>query len=62
LSAAADKLPERFYGPTNGGPLAALKVDREAHEWARKYYYQLMGWDAAGVPTPQKLAEMGIEK
>ncbi|MDD5703380.1 MAG: aldehyde ferredoxin oxidoreductase family protein, partial [Dehalococcoidales bacterium] len=36
LSSADDKLPERFYQPTNGGPLANVQVDREGYEKARK--------------------------
>jgi aldehyde:ferredoxin oxidoreductase len=24
-------------------------------------YYQLRGWDENGVPTPKKLAELGLE-
>jgi aldehyde:ferredoxin oxidoreductase len=23
-------------------------------------YYQTRGWDAGGVPTPEKLAELGL--
>jgi aldehyde:ferredoxin oxidoreductase len=60
ITGAADKLPERFYGPTQGGPLANLKVDREAYERARKYYYHLMGWDSRGVPLPEKLEDLEI--
>ncbi|MGD0794485.1 MAG: aldehyde ferredoxin oxidoreductase family protein [Dehalococcoidales bacterium] len=60
ITGADDKLPERFYGPTNGGPLAALKVDREAFERTKKYYYTLMGWNSSGVPLPEKVEELGI--
>jgi len=29
---------------------------------AKSYYYALMGWDAkTGIPTPEKLQELGIE-
>ncbi len=61
ITGAADELPERFYQPTNGGPLADLKVDRRAYERAKNYYYILMGWDANGVPWPEKVEELGIE-
>jgi aldehyde:ferredoxin oxidoreductase len=27
----------------------------------RKYYYTLMGWDANGVPLPEKVEELYIE-
>ena len=58
---ADDKMPERFYHPTQGGPLADVKIDRETYEKARKYYYVLMGWDARGVPLPEKVEELSIE-
>jgi aldehyde:ferredoxin oxidoreductase len=28
---------------------------------AKRYYYNLMGWDAKGVPLPEKLEELCIE-
>jgi aldehyde:ferredoxin oxidoreductase len=58
--AGDDKLPERFYQPTNGGPLANLKVDREGYEKARKFYDVLTGWYSNGVPLPEKVAEFCI--
>jgi aldehyde:ferredoxin oxidoreductase len=27
----------------------------------RKYYYTLMGWDAHGVPLPEKVEELYID-
>ncbi len=60
ITGAADKLPRRFYGPTRGGALADLKIDRKVYERARKYYYVIMGWDASGVPLPEKVEELGI--
>ena len=30
-------------------------------EAAKRYYYDLMGWDANGVPKAEKLEELGIE-
>jgi aldehyde:ferredoxin oxidoreductase len=38
-----------------------VKIDRETYEKARKYYYVLMGWDARGVPLPEKVEELSIE-
>ncbi|MDY0058005.1 MAG: aldehyde ferredoxin oxidoreductase family protein [Methyloversatilis sp.] len=60
ITEADDKLPERYYQPTQGGPLADLKIDKDIYEKARKYYYVLMGWDANGVPLPEKVEELGI--
>jgi len=62
LSAADDKLPARFFQPKRNGALSTKYYDREQFEKAKSYYYTLMGWDAkTGVPTPEKLQELGIE-
>ena len=58
---ADDKLPERFFNPTNGGPMADIKLDHEEMEKAKRYYYHLMGWDKIGVPLAEKLEELGID-
>jgi aldehyde:ferredoxin oxidoreductase len=54
-------LPARYYQPKQGGALADLKIDREAYEPAKKYYYVLMGWNEKGVPLPEKVQELGLE-
>lgn len=61
FSAADDVLPERFYQPKTDGVLADKHLDRAGYERAKSYYYALMGWDARGVPLPEKVAELQIE-
>jgi len=61
LTADDDKLPSRFFKPTSYGALADTALDPEKMEKAKRYYYSLMGWDFNGVPTPEKLEELGIE-
>jgi aldehyde:ferredoxin oxidoreductase len=61
FTAADDWLPERFLQPKTDGPLANIIIDRAAYEKAKKYYYTLMGWDANGVPLPEKVEELYIE-
>jgi aldehyde:ferredoxin oxidoreductase len=61
ITGAADRLPARYYQPKQGGALADLKIDREAYEPAKKYYYVLMGWNEKGVPLPEKVQELGLE-
>jgi aldehyde:ferredoxin oxidoreductase len=61
LSAADDRLPARFFESTKGGPLADKALDFDQMERAKRYYYNLMGWDDAGVPRPEKLADLGID-
>jgi aldehyde:ferredoxin oxidoreductase len=62
LSAADDKLPNRFFQPKRNGVLSTKFYDPEQLERAKSYYYTLMGWDAkTGIPTPEKVQELGIE-
>jgi aldehyde:ferredoxin oxidoreductase len=61
FTAEEDKLPERFYEPAPGGALRDKALNREEMEAAKRYYYDLMGWDANGVPKAEKLTELGIE-
>ncbi len=62
LTAADDKLPSRFFQPKTSGALSTKYYDAEELEKAKSYYYTLMGWDAkTGIPTPEKLQELGIE-
>ncbi len=61
LTADDDKLPSRFFEPTRYGALADTALGPEKMEKAKRYYYSLMGWDSNGVPTPEKLEELGIE-
>ena len=56
-----DRLPGRFFGPTTDGALSETALDPEQLETAKRYYYALMGWDEKGVPTPEKLEELGIQ-
>jgi len=62
LTAADDKLPDRFFQPKRNGVLSTKYYDPKQFEKAKSYYYTLMGWDAkTGIPTPEKLQELGIE-
>ncbi len=62
FSATDDKLPNRFFQPKRNGVLSTRFYDPEQLERAKSYYYTLMGWDAkTGIPTSEKLQELGIE-
>ncbi len=62
FTAADDKLPNRFFRPKRNGVLSTKSYNREQLEMAKRYYYTLMGWDAkTGIPTLEKLEELGIE-
>ncbi len=60
LTAEDDKLPGRFFTPRTDGALSDTKLNSDQLEKAKRYYYSLMGWDEKGVPTPEKLEELGI--
>ncbi|MBI4311552.1 MAG: aldehyde ferredoxin oxidoreductase family protein [Chloroflexi bacterium] len=61
LTAADDHLPKRFFEPTPRGALKNTPINPEAMEQAIHTFYGMMGWDAeTGVPTQEKLAELGI--
>jgi len=60
FTAADDEWPERWYQPKTDGALSNKHVDREQMKKAKGYFYYYMGWDSEGVPTPEKLAELGI--
>lgn len=54
-----DSLPPRVISePLPSGPSAGLTVDFEK---MLNDYYAARGWDENGVPTKEKLAELGIE-
>ncbi|MFN2136219.1 MAG: aldehyde ferredoxin oxidoreductase C-terminal domain-containing protein, partial [Candidatus Promineifilaceae bacterium] len=56
---AADTLPERnLKQPLNGGPAGGHVVELDPMLDA---YYGLMGWDENGVPTAERLQELGID-
>lgn len=43
-------------------PVEGHRLSREDLDYMLDDYYRLRGWDAAGVPTPTKLAELGLSK
>ena len=61
LTADSDKLPTRFFTSPTDGALSGKSLDPKELDKAKQYYYSLMGWDENGVPTSEKLYELGIE-
>ena len=62
LTAADDRLPDRFYDePIREGPRKGDRLDREAFDGAVRTYYAMMGWDETGRPTPATLYDHGLE-
>jgi len=51
LTRKDDHIPERLYDGLENGPMEGSKIDREEHQRALTYYYEMMGWDREnGVP------------
>ena len=59
-----DTLPARlFMEASTRGPSGGQVVDRDAFEGMLNEYYEIVGWDRiTGIPTSEKLTELGIEK
>ncbi|MEM2869486.1 MAG: aldehyde ferredoxin oxidoreductase family protein [Thermoplasmata archaeon] len=53
-----DALPPRCREPLRDGKRAGLPMELER---MLPEYYRLCGWDERGVPTPEKLGELGLE-
>jgi aldehyde:ferredoxin oxidoreductase len=52
-----DTLPKRLLEPVSDGPNAGKSPDLE---FILDDYYRVRGWDRNGIPTPQKLSELGL--
>lgn len=61
LTAADDRLPKRVMQAFTEGPLAGAEITEEAFYRARQTWYARMGWTPEGVPTPARLAALGLE-
>jgi aldehyde:ferredoxin oxidoreductase len=59
-----DTLPERLLmQASTRGPSKGQVVNRDSFEKMLDEYYQIVGWEKhTGVPTQEKLMELGIEK
>ena len=62
LTPEEDRLPPRMFQPFARGPLKGVAIDPKEMADAVRTYYKMMGWDPnTGIPTPEKLWELGIE-
>ncbi len=61
ITAADDRLPKRFYSEKapKGDPKGQI-IDELAFENAKQEYYNLRNWDTQGIPTQEKLKELGL--
>ncbi len=56
-----DQAPPRWYEePALSGPTQGKHLSRDTLERLLDDYYALRGWDARGLPTPEKLEQLGL--
>jgi aldehyde:ferredoxin oxidoreductase len=59
---ADDTLPERLLmEPLKTGASQGHRISPEDRDFMLDEYYHLHGWDAQGVPTPERLKALGLE-
>jgi aldehyde:ferredoxin oxidoreductase len=63
LTREMDILPKKFFEkPLTKGKYEGAVLDREKFEGMKDEYYEQRGWDkATGIPTREKLVELGLE-
>ncbi|MEM2876360.1 MAG: aldehyde ferredoxin oxidoreductase C-terminal domain-containing protein, partial [Candidatus Bathyarchaeia archaeon] len=57
-----DDNPPRFYEPLPSGPHKGETTDRQKVMAEKKKYFEGLGWDEYGVPKPETLKRLGLEK
>jgi aldehyde:ferredoxin oxidoreductase len=58
-----DVLPHKMMEtPIEKGPHAGRVFKKADFEKGKKLYYKTRGWDEMGVPTREKLAELGLDR
>jgi aldehyde:ferredoxin oxidoreductase len=62
LTAADDRLPDRFFDePIESGAKQGVRLDRQTFQEAIQTYYEMMGWDEQGIPRPATLYDHHLE-
>jgi aldehyde:ferredoxin oxidoreductase len=57
-----DTLPERLFQPLENGALEGHAMPRQEFDDSLTALYRIKGWDPqTGVPTPEKLRELGLD-
>jgi aldehyde:ferredoxin oxidoreductase len=56
-----DENPERFYEPLPSGPKKGKATDKEDFNKTKSEYYKTLGWDEYGIPSSEKLIELGLK-
>lgn len=56
-----DRISKRPLVPLEEGPIAGKTIDPGEMAAGLGFYFELMGWDDAGVPQPRAIQESGLE-
>lgn len=64
VTRTSDTLPQRLMSePLSEGPAQGMCIDPDTLEKMKDAYYEFRGWDkATGIPTPEKLRELGLDE
>jgi aldehyde:ferredoxin oxidoreductase len=63
LTVEDDVLPQRVMTPFEEGPLAGNEISDENFRWARRRFYEAMGWDGdTGEPTEDCLRRLALDR
>jgi aldehyde:ferredoxin oxidoreductase len=63
ISRKDDTLPDRFFTePLPDGFSQGQVLDRKTFEEMLDAYYGMVGWDRNGIPTREKVRELGLEE
>ena len=58
---ADSTIPKRFKEPLPSGPAKGHRITDEDFNKLLDWYYEARGWDENGIPTIEKLTELGLE-
>ncbi len=63
MQTSEDILPKRFFKESfTKGPAKGIVFSEDGFEKSLQEYYTLRGWDEKGIPTTDKLKELGLER
>jgi aldehyde:ferredoxin oxidoreductase len=62
FGAADDRIPRRVMQAFQTGPLAGVEIKTETFDWARRRFYELMGWEPdTGIPSRESISRLGLD-
>jgi aldehyde:ferredoxin oxidoreductase len=63
LHSSEDTLPDRFFKESfSKGPAKGIVLTEDGFEKSLHEYYTLRGWNKMGIPTKEKIKELGLEQ